>query len=129
MKDIGEMHHFWGVAIQRRSGLFLLQWQYVLNTLRQASIATASRLALLLILMPKCQWLMGLQSVIRLGIAALLMLFGISSSLSSTSRMQFNKFASICMIPLSLTYQRLSASYVICKGTFDHAFLLRPTSP
>jgi len=38
MKDIGEMHHFWGVAIQRRSGLFLLQWQYVLNTLRQASI-------------------------------------------------------------------------------------------
>jgi hypothetical protein len=40
MKDLGELHHFLGVAVQRRSdGMFLSQRQYILDVLERASMA------------------------------------------------------------------------------------------
>ena len=39
MKDLGELHHFLGIAVQRRSGgLFLSQRQYTLDILDRANM-------------------------------------------------------------------------------------------
>jgi hypothetical protein len=40
MKDLRELHHFLGVAVQRHSGgLFLSQWQYTLDVLERTGMA------------------------------------------------------------------------------------------
>jgi len=54
MKDLGELHHFLGIQVQRCSdGLLLSRWQYMLNILDRASMANCKPCSTLVDTNPK----------------------------------------------------------------------------
>lgn len=104
MKDLGELHHFLGVTVKRRSGgLFLSQRQYILDVLERAGIAECKPCSTPVDTQAKLPLLQVIPSVMLLSTEVLSELCSTSTLLSLISPMRSNKCAFTCTLRETLT--------------------------
>ena len=123
MKDLGTLHHFLGITVERRSpGMFLPQRQYIVDVLDRAGMADCKPCATQVDMQGKLS-AAAPRSPIQPATGVLSGPFSTSSSPGPTSPTPSSRCACICTLRGSPTSPL--SSYL--RGSLDYDLLLRPS--